>query len=286
MKQFLCGLVLSLTIGFLPAAIQPYTEPGVVDFDVFLQVLESHGNWKKEKEGWLYFPNLAEEPSWHPYQKGKWLYTDWGWLWQGEESFANVCYYYGNWMRTEGKWSWKPGVKWDPDHVAWRAAGRFCGWRPKQPLSETEAKPEDWFFVPKTKLMDSIEIKDFLSQEESAKALLDSEVSEHILTIPHYRDFVRPGPPPKEITALTGKTIIRHSVMCLSKWDEKRPEKYDEHYLFIYRPKIIQDEGGIQRRIEFWVKKTGEKRDLNKISSTIMEESVKKTVEEVKKQRR
>ena len=180
-------------------------------------------------------------------------------------------------------------MQWDPERVNWRASDQFCGWQPKQPYVEKEGvseigfQKEDWFFMPKIKLATSIEGEDFLSQEKSEKVLLDSNISQHILRIPNYRDFVRSGPSPKEITVLTGKNIIRHSVMCLSKWNERRPEKYDERYLFLYRPKIIQDNDGIQRRIEFWSKKTGKKRDINEISDTIMEESVKQTVEEIKK---
>ena len=289
-KLFFFGLFLSLAVAFSPGAVEPYTEPGVADFDSFLQILEPHGNWEKDKnEGWIYFPTLGRDKAWHPYQAGRWRYSDWGWLWEGKEAIANVCYYYGWWKRVNEKWGWIPDVKWDASRVEWRVSDKCYGWnsnfRTEKEVSAGEQNKE-WFFIPKEKLTNLLKAEDFLGFEQTEDVLLKTEVSQHILTIPHYRDFVRAGPSPKEVTALTGEKIVRHTIMCLSQWDEARPERYDAHYFFIYRPKIAQDKDGIQRRIDFWVKKRGFKRDLDEISHTIIEESVRQTVDEVKKKNR
>lgn len=280
MKSFLksCVLLAGFCCVFAQAAVEPYTERGRIDFDQFLEILAPYGRWvKNENLGWVYFP--YEDVAWHPYQQGRWVYTDWGWFWQGKEPFAEVCYFYGEWKRIEGKWGWIPDVKWEPDRVTWRVTDKFCGWG---------WNGIDWFFVSKTQISNSLKPEDFLNEKQKQKVLSESTVSQHILKIVNYRDFVRAGPAPKEIMTLTDQTIKRHTIMSLPEWKTSPPQRYDDRYLFVYRPKIAQDKAGIQRRIDTWMQTdaTKRKRDLDAISTTIIEETIQQTVEEVKKQRR
>ncbi|MEZ5405531.1 MAG: DUF6600 domain-containing protein [Verrucomicrobiia bacterium] len=283
MRSFFCGVILGFCF-LAQGAMEPYTERGVVDFDQFLEILAPYGEWKKvETIGWIYFPKPNQEESWVPYQQGQWVYTDWGWLWRGEEPFADICYDYGWWQRMGQRWGWIPDVNWDPARVEWRATDQFFGWN-----QQVETTGKNWFFILKTKLIHSLKKEDFLGDEEVEKILPKTQVSQHIFKIANYRDFVRAGPAPKEITALTGQNIVRHTIMSLPVWNAARPERYEERYLFIYRPKIAQDKDGIQRRIEAWLSGNAskKKRDLDVMSSTIIEQSIQQTVEEVKKKRR
>jgi len=73
------------------------------------------------------------EADWRPYCDGQWVYTDDGWYWQSDESWAWATYHYGSWVYTDDNWYWVPDAVWAPAWVEWRTGGGYCGWAPCGP---------------------------------------------------------------------------------------------------------------------------------------------------------
>lgn len=191
-------LILAGTL--LLGAAAPFTERTKTDFDTFLQLLNPYGKWAKLENVWLYEPF---EP-YTPMTEGRWVYTDFGWYWQGQRPFSWATDHYGVWrLGTDNVWRWKPDGNWQPAKVEWRGTPQMLGWRPTPSnrfgeMTESEttryARPEEWIFLPREKLT-----KTFMSTEVVtglvAKPILEqSESINH--TFVSWRELDRTGPDP------------------------------------------------------------------------------------------
>ena len=117
--------------------VRVYQEEGVDedDYGVFYQNLSSDGRWLETDDyGYVFQPNDADSSDWGPYRSGHWVWTDYGWYWQSDESYGWACYHYGRWVRILGVgWVWVPGREWGPAWVSWRQSDDYCGWAPLPP---------------------------------------------------------------------------------------------------------------------------------------------------------
>ena len=106
--------------------IASYTDRGTIDFDKALQLLNPYGTWSKIDEKWAYTPLDHEAP----YTDGRWLYTEYGWYWKGNQRHSWITEHYGYWKRGEDKvWSWYPGPVWLSQIIEFRATPTHIGWR-------------------------------------------------------------------------------------------------------------------------------------------------------------
>ena len=104
------------------------------DVERFRDALAPHGQWVDlDPYGTVWAP-LGQRADWRPYTDGRWVYTDLGWLWLGEEPWAWATYHYGRWTQDPDRgWIWVPGSTWAPAWVSWRRGKGWIGWAPLPP---------------------------------------------------------------------------------------------------------------------------------------------------------
>src|SRR5579871_4623947 len=150
-------LLVALLGLLLPAAaragLAPYTDPGKIDFDTAMQLLNPYGTWSQVDGTWCYTPLDRQAP----YTHGRWLYTEFGWYWQGTAPHSWATEHYGYWKRgTDKVWSWYPGPSWLPQTVEIRSSTDGIGWRSAEvdpdgnfvePPSLRFTKTDEWTFV-------------------------------------------------------------------------------------------------------------------------------------------
>lgn len=144
-----------------------------VDLGFFYDDLAPYGNWiERPSYGWVWTPT-AVSTSWRPYQDGRWVWTDDGWVWVTDEPYGWATYHYGRWYDDpEIGWSWVPGDEWGPSWVSWQGGADYVGWAPLPPGVNVSVSlgggyggyaygiaPESYVFVPE---------RDFLSPRLSA----------------------------------------------------------------------------------------------------------------------
>jgi hypothetical protein len=208
MRRLLCLLLLATLGPSLPAAEMAYVERGKIDFDTAMQLLNPYGTWKRSAGSWAYTPLDHAAP----YQHGRWLYTDYGWYWQGTAPHSWMTEHYGFWKKgADGLWAWYPGPDWLPQIVELRATATHIGWRCAavdaegsfiEDPSERYAKPEEWSFVTNAQFVRPISPANLASTAMAARLLDDSTSCLH--TYATYRAIERPGPHPADFVALGG----------------------------------------------------------------------------------
>ena len=189
------------------AGIAQYSDRGKTDFDTALQLLNPYGTWKQIAGLWAYTPTDHQPP----YTHGRWLYTEYGWYWQGSLPHSWVTEHYGYWQRGADRvWSWFPGPFWLPQIVEMRATSTHIGWRSAavdddgnfiEASADRFAKTDEWFFVSNAAFARPITPGDFVAPDVAARLLDDSVGSTH--TYMTYRAIARPGPHPADFVALS-----------------------------------------------------------------------------------
>lgn len=251
-------------------AIVPFTERGTTDFDTFLHILNPHGKWTQEASSkiWSYTP--LQSPELPPFINGRWIYSDYGWHWQGNEPYAWATSHYGFWKRTEsGSWSWIPSPEWHSNPVDWRGTQTHIGWRPSAlnkmgDFVESEEKrvahPEEWIFVKKEDFDQPLTLSKIITGADAQEILLASSALSHEAHL--YRVIPRAGPDPtlfprtlpeKKPTPTPSTKIQPYITMALPTFWTPLPSKTQKNEIYIYRPQFFQDKDGIQRRIHLWM---------------------------------
>jgi len=188
------------------AGIANYTDRGKVDFDAALHLLNPYGTWSKIDGVWAYTPLNHEAP----YTNGRWLYTEFGWYWKGNNPHSWLTEHYGFWKRSADKtWSWYPGTYWLAQIIEFRATKTHIGWRSAQvdrdgnfveAPDDRYAKTDEWTFVTKAQFANPI-TPGIIAKPEVAQTLLEdtTDCNHAYLT---YRPLDRPGPHPADFVAL------------------------------------------------------------------------------------
>lgn len=102
-----------------------------VNPEVFEQNLQPYGQWEYDNSyGQVFYPSVAA--GWRPYTYGRWVWTDYGWMWVSQEPFGWATYHYGRWWWNPWRhaWGWVPGYEWSPAWVVWRFGSTAIGWAP------------------------------------------------------------------------------------------------------------------------------------------------------------
>jgi probable HAF family extracellular repeat protein len=116
---------------------QNMSEQNETNYDIFYNRLSSdEGDWVEAGNyGYCFRPRVSGD--WRPYRDGHWVWTDRGWYWDSNESFAWATYHYGRWVDIRGTgWCWVPGNQWAPAWVSWRESDEDVGWAPLPPEAE------------------------------------------------------------------------------------------------------------------------------------------------------
>jgi len=127
---------------------------------VFYDALAPYGVWEEDAAlGWLWSPS---DPDYTPYARGRWVETEAGPTFLGEEPYGWAVAHYGRWLYRDdgdtraprGRWYWVPGTRWGPAWVAWRVGHDNVGWRALTPNGWSRPLPDKaWRFVPATEFI-------------------------------------------------------------------------------------------------------------------------------------
>jgi DNA segregation ATPase FtsK/SpoIIIE-like protein len=113
-----------------------------VDVSSFYGALSPYGSWLNVDGTWCWQPTaMVVDSGWSPYcQRGHWVYTDCGWMWQSDYSWGWAPFHYGRWSRhSRYGWIWLPDTEWGPAWVSWRHSDAAIGWAPLPPGARYEA---------------------------------------------------------------------------------------------------------------------------------------------------
>jgi hypothetical protein len=155
-----------------PMAPPPPPRPHspAVEVGYFHDALDPWGDWVwLSPHGWVWAP-AAVDPFWRPYTVGRWVWSDYGWMWVSDEDWGWATYHYGRWARVPRHgWVWVPGTVWGPSWVAWRNGPGVIGWAPLPPEVGYRAgvgldlghvdldiviRPDWWCFVDEVRLLE------------------------------------------------------------------------------------------------------------------------------------
>jgi hypothetical protein len=182
------------------ADIYATAAPGepVESVDVFYDQLSPYGVWVDEPGvGRVFVP---DEPSFVPYTRGHWQYTNVGFVWISTEPFAWATTHYGRWAFSTnyGRWYWLPDTEWGPAWVEWREVGDDFGWAPLAPEIVVRAgwRPpvEVWHYCGAEHVLDVNVTRFYEPRDRVIEIHRSARPIEHYATISNVKVVV--GPPP------------------------------------------------------------------------------------------
>lgn len=96
--------------------------------------LSPHGYWVQlAPHGYVWVPTSVRY-NWRPYTYGRWVWTDYGWMWISSYQWGWGPFHYGRWgYSARFGWYWVPGDVWAPAWVSWRYSNLYIGWAPLPP---------------------------------------------------------------------------------------------------------------------------------------------------------
>ena len=229
------------------------------DVERFRDALECHGQWiDVDPYGTVWAP-LGVRADWRPYVDGRWVYTELGWLWLGEEPWAWAVYHYGRWLEDPDRgWVWVPSSTWGSAWVAWRRGNGWIGWAPLPPDAQWTATaglsmdpkeldraiPErSWSFVPARDFPSSRLKGRIVPVGRNATVLpLTMNVTRYAVfgSRPAERGMTAEGvglgrpPRPMRVTAARAPRLNRAEIVSSSGVD-------------VYRPELIRETAGRSR---------------------------------------
>jgi len=223
-----------------------------VDLGFFYDDLAPYGNWiERPSHGWVWTPS-AVATSWRPYQDGRWVWTDEGWVWDSYEPYGWATYHYGRWYDDpEVGWAWVPGNDWGPAWVSWQGGSDYVGWAPLPPGVSISASygsgygdyaygiaPQDYVFVPE---------RNFLAPRLSAYIVPEQQI------FPIYRQtrnwtnyrysggrYFNQGVPIDQIQRFNGGRVPRYQVADLGFNEAKRLRRAQlkGNQIAFFRPQV------------------------------------------------
>jgi hypothetical protein len=112
----------------------PYRRSPSWEVGFFYEELSPYGEWVFTYDyGWAWFPRNVRA-GWRPYYYGRWVPSDYGWMWVSYEPFGWATYHYGRWAwDARLGWIWVPGRTWGPAWVSWQYGQGYIGWAPLPP---------------------------------------------------------------------------------------------------------------------------------------------------------
>jgi len=247
-----------------------YTEKGQTDFDTFLQLLNPYGTWSKIDGQWAYTP-LDHLP---PYTSGRWLYTEYGWMWKGSLPHSWATEHYGYWKRGANKvWSWYPGPFWLPETIEIRQTPEYIGWRSAQvddsgsfveaPI-DRYTKFDEWSFVTYAQFANPI-TPAVLAAPEVARVQLEATTDSRHLYLT-YRPLDRPGPHPADLApfikvpGMLAPLTMAELAAQLAPKPAPAPNPDAAHLTGTNRPALLGMPGDAsldphvdKRRVKYWV---------------------------------
>jgi hypothetical protein len=157
---------------------------------------------------------------WNPYTNGRWIWTDWGWMWASNFDWGWATYHYGRWWWSGVYgWVWSPGYRWAPAWVTWRFAENHIGWYPLSPRISLYAgisninynyRNENWTFVERNNFTRTIDNNTIVNVSKNEEIVADSK---HVMNIKQQNNkIINTGPDVKNIEKSTGENITQRTI--------------------------------------------------------------------------
>jgi hypothetical protein len=273
LRPILAVLLLAFGAELLHAGMNEdskYTEKGQADFDTFLQLLNPYGKWSKIDGLWAYTPLDHDAP----YTSGRWLYTEYGWMWKGTRPHSWATEHYGYWKRSAGKvWSWYPGPFWLPETIEIRQTPEYIGWRSAQvddsgsfveaPI-DRYVKFDEWSFVTNAQFANPI-TPAMLAKSDVARVQLEATTDSRHLYFT-YRPIDRPGPHPADIApfikepGMLAPLTMQEQAAAETPKPAPSPNPYAAHMTGTNAPVLLSaDNNGAldphadKRKVKYWI---------------------------------
>src|SRR5450432_3565794 len=128
-------LASALALSAVPFIAAPANAQVSVDvsFNTFHDRLSAYGTWVHHpRYGDVWQPRGVDR-DFHPYTRGHWANTEYGFTWVSDYAWGDVPFHYGRWVYDNDAWLWVPGYVWAPAWVSWRSDNDYTGWAPLPP---------------------------------------------------------------------------------------------------------------------------------------------------------
>lgn len=218
-----------------------------VDVGFFYNELSPYGEWVRHPYyGWVWFPRHVRA-GWRPYSLGRWVESDYGWMWVSEEPFGWATYHYGRWAWDPYLgWLWVPGTDWGPAWVAWQQGNGYVGWAPLPPAVGFDLSfgirigglslgfgiaPRNYAFVEERRFLDS-RIDGYIVPEARNITIINNTVNITNYTIVDNR-VINHGVPVERIERAAGRRAQRLRVATVSS---PRGAGVQRDVITIYKP--------------------------------------------------
>ncbi len=167
----------------------------------FHQGLDEYGQWIDTPAYGVVWQPTSVDAGFRPYYAGRWVSTNLGWTWLGDEPFGWAVYHYGRWANLDGAgWVWLPGRVWGPAWVSWRWGGGYAGWAPLGPQAAVYSEPGYYVFVDTPHFLSPI--PNYATPVTSVRVVYTRAVA-----LPVSRPGPRAGPVAGAVAKATGQPV-------------------------------------------------------------------------------
>lgn len=128
------ALALALIVPLAAVSARPAEAQASVSVGVFYNSLAPYGDWHVSANyGYVWRPTTVYA-GWRPYHDGRWVNTNVGWTFVGNDAWGWATYHYGRWyFDPYYGWVWVPGYEWGPAWVSFYEGPGYIGWAPLAP---------------------------------------------------------------------------------------------------------------------------------------------------------
>lgn len=218
-----------------------------LDVGFFYGELSPYGEWLRHPYyGWVWFPRHVRA-GWRPYSIGRWVGSEYGWMWVSQEPWGWATYHYGRWAwdRWVG-WLWVPGTDWAPAWVAWQQGHGYIGWAPLPPAVGFDLRvgirlggfnlslgiePRHYAFIPERRFLDT-RLGNYIVPEARNVTIINYTTNITNYTVVN-NQVINHGVPIERVEQMTGMRAPRLHVATASS---PRETSVQRESIRVYRP--------------------------------------------------
>jgi hypothetical protein len=225
-----------------PAAAAPRAS---VSISFFYDALAPHGDWILSAQfGHVWRPGRVAA-GWRPYTDGRWVYSDFGWMFVSNAPWGWATFHYGRWyLDPYYGWLWVPGYEWAPAWVVFHQGSGWIGWAPLPPRVSLSVvvggrhriDPRYYYFVEERHFTDR-RIRSRIVPVERNVRLVHS--------VPNVTRFSRSGDrylnrslANDRIERASRSRVMQHRVVDAPRFDERSRTRVERREVVLYRPQV------------------------------------------------
>ncbi len=229
-----------------PPAPQVHAE---ISITFIYDYLGKYGYWVYlNPYGYVWIPRGVGR-HWRPYTEGRWVWTEYGWMWVSTHPWGWIPFHYGRWgWNSRLGWFWVPDVVWAPAWVVWRFGDLYIGWAPLPPevafvpgygfkWGRLDVDVHFWIFV-EARRFNSNQLRAWVLPSERNITIINFTVLRNRYTVRERNIIINDAISPQEIERITRVPVTRVNVRQV-----QRPEEVGSgvNEVRVYRPEIKQE---------------------------------------------